>query len=135
MKRNDYQQALLLLEKIAGLPNKEGLPHIVSMHLIVLKGICLESLGRYEDACCAFRDAVKAYKNTPCFDAQELQYHLAYCTYYTSQVDLALKLAESLKMSLSQNSRADSLYYRCLLYTSGVREEANEQHKRCCFNR
>ena len=50
MKRNDYQQALLLLEKIAGLPNKEGLPHIVSMHLIVLKGICLESLGRYEDA-------------------------------------------------------------------------------------
>lgn len=128
MKRNDYQQALLLLEKIAGLPNKEGLPHIVSMHLIVLKGICLESLGRYEDACCAFRDAVKAYKNTPCFDAQELQYHLAYCTYYTSQVDLALKLAESLKMSLSQNSRADSLYYRVIsLLATIYREKADQR--------
>ena len=128
MKRHNYQQALLLLEKIAGLPNKEGLPHIVSMHLIVLKGICLESLGRYEDACCAFRDAVKAYKNTPCFDAQELQYHLAYCTYYTSQVDLALKLAESLKMSLSQNSRADSLYYRVIsLLATIYREKADQR--------
>ena len=127
MKRNNYQQALLLLEKIDGLPNKGGLSHIVSMHLIVFKGICLESLGRYEDACCAFRDAVKTYKNSPCFDAQELQYHLAYCTYYTSQVDLALKRAESLKKSLSQNSRADSLYYRVISLLATIYREKGDQ--------
>lgn len=127
MKRSNYQQVLLLLEKIDGLPGGESLPQIVSMHLMEFKGSCLENLGRYEDACHAFCDTVKAYKSSPYFDVQEIQYHLAYCTYYTSQVDLSLKLAESLKKSLSPNSRTDSLYYRVISLLATIYREKGDQ--------
>lgn len=128
MKRSNYQQVLLLLEKIDGLPGEKSLPQIVLMHLMEFKGVCLENLGRYENACHAFRNAVKAYKGCHRFDVQEIQYHLAYCTYYTSQIDLSLKLAESLKKSLSPNSRTDSLYYRVIsLLATIYREKADQR--------
>lgn len=126
MKKGNYQQVLMLLENLAKLPSNRDFPKIILMHLMEFKAACLENLGRYGDAYAAFRETIQKCKGFPYFDVENAQYHLAYCAYYTSQVDLSLELAESLKTALSPTSRTDSLYFQVVsLLATIYREKAN----------
>lgn len=126
IKKNHFQQALLLLNEINKLPNNKKRVQIIDMHLIELRAVCCENLGLYKEACYAYKTALDKFSKDPYFDTMFAEYHLAYCTYYTSQVDLALELAESLKNKLDSDSRNDSLYYELVsLLATLYREKAN----------
>lgn len=129
MKKNNFQQVLLLLDEVNKLFIYREISPVIRMHLAEFRAICYENLGQYQTACQAYREVIRKFEGVQYFDVMNAQYHLAYCTYYTSQVDLSLQLAESLKNKLTPDLRKDSLYYRLVsLLATIYREKANPKY-------
>lgn len=125
-KENNFQQALIILNKIEEFPIKIQKYEITTMRLEEFKAICYESLGLYQKACAAYKKCIHDYNDFPYFDLMNIYYRLAFCTYYISQVNPALELAEKLKDNPDLMSRTDSLYYKVLsLLATIYREKGN----------
>lgn len=110
-KENAFLQALSIMEKINQFPIKIQVEPILQIQLKELYALCCENVGDYTQACNIYKKAIRESVGSPYSDLFNLRYRLAFCTYYTSQVNHALELAEVLKQDLDVSDRDDALYY------------------------
>ena len=126
MRKNSYRQVLLIIDEINKLPAHKNISPLIRMHLNEFQARCFENLGLYNHACQCYKSILVEFSQMPYFDKLNVQYRLAYCTYYTSQVDKSLQLAESLERELNHSVRSDSLYYKLSsLLATIYREKGN----------
>lgn len=127
---NNFKQSLLYLQEIEKLENLYSERSVIHMHLIEIQASCFEILGYYEKAVDTYLMLIQSYHDIISFDENNAQYHMAFCTYYTSRVDDALSITEALLKKLEIASRADSLYYQTVsLLATLYREKGNPKFR------
>ena len=126
IKENNYKQALITLKQIKSLMLNIPISNLTYLHLKEFEANCYEQLGLYEQACEKYRNCICTYTDNPFFDLMNARYKLAFCTYYTSKIDLAISITEELKRDLESTTRKDALYYKTVsLLATLYREKAN----------
>ena len=126
VKENNYKQALITINQIENLLSGVHISKLTNLHLKEFEASCYEQLGLYEKACEKYKNCIRTYSENPFFDLMNARYQLAFCTYYTSKVDLAISMTEDLKKDLEFTARKDALYYKTVsLLATLYREKAH----------
>ena len=107
----NYQQAEIIIKRIKILYKIQRPSEILCLRIDIMEAECYEYLGLYKKALDCYLDCVENYKTNSLFDKQYYIYKISLCTYYTSDVNKALKITEDLYKEIKKEERDDKLVY------------------------
>lgn len=129
----NFEQALDVLEKYKVAYHSINIDSSIQCCILTQKAYCQESLGQYENARKTYENCIKKYSNSLTFLEEYYQYKIAYCTYYTSDVNGAFSMADEVYHILQTNGQTNLLYFQTVSLLATIYKERGDYDNALAF--